>query len=209
MIKQNQQNNNMKILKIILIVIAILVVAGLGIAMMQPAEGSIESSIVINASPESIYEEAVNIKKLDAWSPWYKIEPSAYSYEGPEEGVGATSKWDSENPDLRKGSITIIEVIPNELVKTEMKFDGMDANFGSWVKIEQDGDSSKVTWGYNYSDLGLFWRFLFGLGDMNAEMLPKFEQGLNDLKQIVESKPTPEPEIMEEEMAADSLAIEE
>ncbi len=198
----------MKILKIIIVVVVVLVVGALAFAMMQPSEGKLESSIMINATPESIYEEVVNIKKLDAWSPWYKIEPAAYYYEGPEEGVGATSKWDSENPELRKGSITIIEAVPNKSIKTEMKFEGMDANFGSWVSIEPMGDQSKVTWGYTFGNLSLMWRFIFGLGDMNEEMMPKFEQGLADLKQTVEAKPVAEPEMMEEGMESDSTMVE-
>ena len=198
----------MKILKIIGIILLVIIVGCLGMAIMQSDHGSINSSISINASPESVYEECVNIKKMDAWSPWHAIEPSAFSYEGPEEGVGATSKWNSENPELGIGSLKIIEVTPNEYLKSDMKFEGFDGTFNSWVKIEEEGEGSKVTWGYDYSDIGLMGRFFMSLMDVNEEMLPKFDQGLADLKKIVESKPTPEPEVMEEGMASDSTAME-
>jgi uncharacterized protein YndB with AHSA1/START domain len=198
----------MKILKIIVIVIVVIVVGALVFAMMQPSEGSIESSIVINASPESVYEEAVNIKKMDAWSPWYNLDPAAFTYEGPEEGVGATSKWESENEELKTGSLKIIEAVPNEMIRTEMKFGDFEGNFSSWVKLSAEGEGTKVIWGYNYSDLPLIGRFFTGLIDMDVEMMPKFEQGLSDLKQIVEAKPVAEPEMMEEVMEADATMVE-
>ncbi|MEQ9169063.1 MAG: SRPBCC family protein [Fulvivirga sp.] len=199
----------MKALKIIVIILIIIIGVALVMAVTQPSEGSLESSIVINASPEMIYEEAINIKKMDVWSPWYNIEPSAFSYEGPEEGVGATSKWVSENPDLGVGSLTIIEAVPNESLRTKMVFEGFNGTFNSWLKLTPEGDATKVEWGYDYSELDMVARFFMSMMDINEQMTPMFEKGLEDLRQIVESKPTPEPEIMEEEIAMDSLAIEE
>lgn len=199
----------MKILKYVGIVIVVLIAAFVIMALMQPDHGSVSSSIKINAAPESVYAECVNIKKMDAWSPWHAIEPSAFSYEGPEEGVGATSKWNSENPDLGIGSLQIVEVRENEYIKSEMKFEGFNGTFNSWVKIEEDGDGSNVTWGYDYSEIDLIGRFFMSLMDINEEMMPKFEKGLSDLKQIVESKPAPQPEVMEEGIASDSTMTEE
>lgn len=197
----------MKALKIIGVLILLLVITFYIIVSGSPAEGQIEDSIVINAPVEVVYEEVINIKKLDAWSPWYNLDPDAYTYEGPAEGVGATSKWDSENSELRKGSITIVEATPNQGIKTDMVFDGIDGKFNSWVHLESQGDQTKVTWGYSYSGLGTFWRFIFGLGDTEAEMRPKFEKGLADLKAIAEAKPIPEPEAIE--ISPDSTEVTE
>lgn len=199
----------MKALKIIGIILVLVIGIALVMAIMQPTEGSLESSIMIDASPEMIYEEAVNIKKMDVWSPWYNIEPSAFSYEGPEEGVGATSKWVSENPDLGIGSLTIIEAVPNKSIKTKMVFEGFNGTFNSRLNLTAEGESTKVVWGYDYSELDIVARFFMSLMDINEQMTPMFEEGLVDLKEIVESKPMPEPEIIEEEMAADSLATVE
>lgn len=199
----------MKALKFIGIILILIIGIALVMALIQPTEGSLESSIVIDASPEMVYEEAINIKKMDAWSPWYNIEPSAFSYEGPEEGIGAISKWVSENPDLGVGSLTIIEAVPNQSLKTKMVFEGFNGTFNSRLNLTPEGDATKVVWGYDYSELDLTARFFMSLMDINEQMTPMFEKGLADLKGIVESKPMPEPEIMEEEMAADSLATEE
>ncbi len=198
----------MKALKIIGITILLIVTIAVIMAMMQPASGSLDSSIVIDASPEMIYEESINIKKMDAWSPWYNIEPAAFSYEGPEQGVGATSKWSSENPDLGIGSLTIIEAIPHEYIKTKMVFEGFNGTFNSWIKLTPEGEATKVVWGYDYSDLDLMGRFFMSIMDINEEMMPMFEKGLADLKNIVEAKPKPEPEVIEEEVSADSVSMD-
>ncbi|TRX49214.1 SRPBCC family protein [Fulvivirga sp. M361] len=204
----------MKVLKVIGIILAVVVVIFAAtffiVSSGQPAEGNLESSIVISASPETIYEEAVNIKKLDAWSPWYAMDPGAYTYEGPEEGVGATSKWSSENPELGIGSLKIIEAVENKSIKTQMKFEGFNGNFSSYLNLEPAENGTKVVWGYNYKDIDQVGRFFMGLMDVNEEMMPMFEKGLSDLKQIAEAKPVPTAEVMEPVTeASDSTIAEE
>ncbi len=199
----------MKILKIIGAIVMIAIIAFVAMALSASPEGSIESSIVIDAPPEMVYEECVDIKKMDAWSPWHNLEPSAFTYEGPASGVGARSVWSSENPELGNGSLEIIEAVPNKSLKTKMVFEGFNGQFYSWVKLEpQDENKTEVVWGYNYSDLDLIGRFFMSIMDINEEMTPKFEEGLADLKEIVESKPTPEPEMSEEMMESDSTAMD-
>ncbi|MEO0555038.1 MAG: SRPBCC family protein [Bacteroidota bacterium] len=201
----------MKALKIIggiiFVLIAIIAVIAYSIISGQPAEGGLEDSIVINAPASSVYEEMVNIEKLDAWSPWYNLDPDAYTYEGPEAGVGATSKWDSENPELQKGSLTITETIPNKSLKTKMIFEGMTGDFSSSIKLEETNGQTTVTWGYTFQNLDNVGRLFVGMMDMETDMRPMFVQGLNDLKTIVEAKPLPEPEIAE--VASYSTVISE
>lgn len=199
----------MKVLKIVGAIVVIAIIAFFAMASSADSEGSIESSIVIDAPPEMVYEECIDIKKMDAWSPWHNIEPDAFTYEGPASGVGAKSVWASENPELGNGSLTIIEAVPNESIKTDMVFEGFNGQFNSWVKLEpQDDNKTKVIWGYNYSDLDLMGRFFMSIMDINEEMTPKFEEGLADLKEIVEAKLTPEPEMSEEMMESDSTAMD-
>lgn len=199
----------MKILKIIGAIVVIAIIAFVAMALSASPEGSIESSIVIDAPPEMVYEECVDIKKMDAWSPWHNLEPSAFTYEGPASGVGARSVWSSENPELGNGSLEIVEAVPNKSLKTKMVFEGFNGQFYSWVKLEPQGENkTEVVWGYNYSDLDLIGRFFMSIMDINEEMTPKFEEGLADLKEIVESKPTPEPEMSEEMMESDSTAMD-
>ena len=204
----------MKALKIIggIIVglVVLLVIVFYAVVSGQPPEGGLEDSIVINAPAELVYEEVVNIKKLDAWSPWHNMDPDAFSYEGPEEGVGATSKWDSELQDLSKGSVTITEAIPNQGIKTKMTFEGMTGDFASSIKLEETDGQTKVTWGYTFENLDNVGRFFVGLMDMDTDMRPMFVEGLNDLKTIVEAKPIPEPVVLEEvEMDSDSTEMAE
>ncbi|MEM6525038.1 MAG: SRPBCC family protein [Bacteroidota bacterium] len=201
----------MKVLKIVggivLALVVIIAIIAYSVINGQPPEGGLEDSIVINAPAESVYEEMVNIKKLDAWSPWYNLDPGAYSYEGPEEGVGAMSKWNSDLPELGQGSLTITEAIPNEGLKTKMVFGEMSGDFASSIKLEEIDNQTKVTWGYSFQNLDNVGRFVVGMMDIEAELLPMFEQGLNDLKTIVEAKPLPEPEPEVLEVTSDSTQV--
>ncbi len=183
----------MKALKIIagIVVGLILIIAVVFFVVVsgQPAHGGLEDSIVINAPAELVYEEVINIKKLDAWSPWHNLDPESFTYEGPEEGIGATSKWNSVLQDLGTGSLTIVEAIPNQGIKTKMDFGGMAGDFSSTVDLEPQGEQTKVTWGYTFENMDALGRFFVGLMDIEKEMRPMFQQGLNDLKNIVEAKP--------------------
>lgn len=191
----------MKILKIVggifIILIIAIAIGAYSIISGQPAEGGLEDSIVINAPAELVYEEMINIKKLDAWSPWYNLDPEAYSYEGPEEGVGAKSIWNSELQELGTGSLTIVEAVPNKSLKTKMVFGGMAGDFSSHISLEDTGGQTKVVWGYTFENLDNQGRLVVGLMDIEANLRPMFVQGLGDLKAIVEAKPLPQPETIE------------
>ena len=89
-----------------------------------------------------------------------------------------------------------------------MKFESFPGKFSSWIKLSSEGEGTKVVWGYDYSEINIIGRFFMGMMDINTTMLPMFDQGLADLKQIVEAKPAAEPEMMEEAMESDSTMVE-
>jgi len=195
----------MKVLKVIGIIVGILLIAFLALSLTSSPEGSLESSIIIEAPPAAVYEECVNIKKMDAWSPWYNLDPASFSYEGPEEGVGAKSNWDSEHQELGQGSVTIVEAEENRLIRTKMAFGDFAGDFGSWVKLEPVDEGTKVIWGYDYSNLDLVGRFFMSIMDINEEMMPKFDEGLADLKATVEAKPVEQPDALTTPVEQDSI----
>lgn len=180
----------MRVLKIIGGVVVILIVAMVVFALLQPEEGHYERSIVIDAPPEVIYEEIDDVRSLDAWSPWYELDTAAFTYEGPESGVGGISRWESEHPELGAGSSEIIETEENKMVKTRLQFYDSDGNFYSTIRLDEAPEGTKVTWSYDFEDLDLMMRFFTGFMDMDEMMSTKFDAGLNKLKQIAESKPS-------------------
>jgi hypothetical protein len=187
----------MKALKIVgIAVLALIVVAVVTISFMSP-KAHMDRSIVVNGSPASVLEEFSNFQKFNVWSPWSKMDPQAkYTFEGPESGVGAKMSW--EGPKSGIGSQETVEYEPGKRVRNLMKFDMMEGAMFSEIFVEAVPEGTKVTWTYDQD--------VSGTGPMNAAigkffgasmdgmMGPQYEEGLEAMKKIVESKPQPEPE---------------
>ncbi len=199
----------MKVLKFIgLGLIAIVVLAAI-YASFQPKEGQTERTIVIERSPEVIYPEVSTMKSFNEWSPWFTIDPETeYTYEGPESGVGAKMSWESDHPDVGAGSQWIIDAKANELVTLQLDF-GFAGGYYADMILKPVDNGTEVTWTYRYEDLDLMGAFFASAMDAEGMVGNSYVTGLQQLKEYVEAKPMPEPEIMEVEMASDSLATEE
>ena len=179
----------MKIFKIIGITLLIIIGFVLAVGLMAPSEANLERSITIEASASNVFNELKGIKEINAWSPWRKIDPEGtkYTYSGPELGVGSKVDWKSEHDDVGVGSQEIIEISVNSKVKTKMFFGGMDTpSYADFILIEENG-STKVIWTFS-GDMGANpMNRLFGLLLDNI-LGPFYEEGLQNLKSLVESK---------------------
>ena len=198
----------MKILKIVGVVLVVLIVVALAYASMQKGAGELERTVVIERPAEMVYSQVSNLKNFNNWSPWFTIDPeTVYSYEGPESGVGAKMSWKSDHPDVGEGSQWITGAKENEEVNLTLDF-GFAGGYYSDMLLEPTDNGTRVTWVYKYQDLDLMGKLFTGL--MGAEQMvgDSYEKGLQDLKAYVEAQPLPEPEIIEEEMAMDSLVSE-
>lgn len=181
----------MKILKNILIAILALVVIVLAIGFFSPRNVTLERSVTINASAASIFEELNSVKPMQKWGPWGKIDPDGteYTFEGPEFGVGSKVTWVSDHPDVGTGIQTIVESINNQKVRTELYFGGFDEPSYADILITANGESSNVTWTFEGDMSNNPINKLFGLM-MESMLGPSYEDGLQNLKVMVESKPT-------------------
>ena len=180
----------MKALKIIGIVVLAIVVIFLIAVLVQPSQAHIEKSIVINAPAASVFPEVSRFRNFTAWSPWSKMDPEVkQTFEGEEGTVGAKMMWDG--PKTGKGSQEIESIEENKSVKCALRFDGYDGVFYSSFILEPEGEGTKVTWTYDGANKGFggkaMWMF------MGSMMKDQYDQGLMDLKKLVEEKPKPEP----------------
>jgi hypothetical protein len=189
----------MKALKITgIVVLSIIAIAVVCVAVMSP-KSHLERSVVINAQPAAIYGELISFKNVNAWSPWFKLDPNMkHTYEGPEAGVGAKMTWDSEDPQVGKGAQWILETEENKRVKSGMSFAEMEGNFIAEFILEPAPEGTKVTWTYdgdvsNTATMNAAMGKFFG-AFTDSMLGPSFEQGLDALKRRVESKPAPEPQ---------------
>ncbi len=181
----------MKAIKIIGIILLVIITIGLVATLMQPSDGHIEKSIVINAPASSVFPEVSDFKKFNVWSPWAKMDPTAkQTVQGMPASVGHTMAWDGSKSGT--GSQWTEEIRENAFVKNGMKFGGSETTFYNEFILAPEGQGTKVTWTYDGANEGLGGKAMWLV--MGPMLGNQYEQGLKDLKQLVESRPVVEPE---------------
>jgi hypothetical protein len=173
---------------IILALVAIVGVLCVVIAT-RPEDFKVARSATLNASPAAVFEQVNDLHKWDAWSPWAKLDPNAKStFEGPTSGKDAKMSWDG-NSDVGAGSMTIVESKPNELVRIKLDFvRPFEGTSDVEMKVEPVGDQTKLTW--SMASKNNFIAKAIGLViDCEKMCGDQFEQGLANLKGIVEAQP--------------------
>jgi hypothetical protein len=177
----------MKTLKKILLAVGLLLLVLLIVSQLLPSQYHVERSVVIAAKADAIHPWINNLKKWPEWSAWTaaKDPTLVYNYEGPEEGVGAISKWDAKK--MGEGSMKLTESDPAKWVKLDLSFDhGKYLSKGTFT-FEPAGDGTKVTWGMDgnvsRNPMDRYFSLL-----MDSMIGKDFEEGLGNLKQKVEAK---------------------
>ncbi|MEK6805354.1 MAG: SRPBCC family protein [Pseudomonadota bacterium] len=177
----------MKLLKGLVIFVAVLVAAIVGIGFALPDTAKLERSIEINSPPATVFVILNSFKRFQEWSPWKKYDPnSVVSYGGPEIGVGAKMAWDGEQG---SGSQEIIESTPYERVGIRLVFGGFENDrYIAAYRLEPVGaTATRVIWNFDAQYTSMLGRY-FGL--MTDAMLgPDYEEGLANLKALVETLP--------------------
>ncbi len=168
--------------------LAALLVVVLIIPFFKSPHFRVERSRSIPASAEALFPFVNNHKKFNEINPWLKMDPSAkVSYAGPESGVGAVSSW--EGGKTGKGSATIIESKPNELVKLRMDWKApMEGTSTVEYTLVPDGGKTKLTWAM-YGDNNYIGKLMSMIMDCEKMCGPPFEQGLADIEKAVTAKP--------------------
>lgn len=175
-------------MKKILYVLAALIVIVLVATALMPSKIHIERSAVIKASPATVYRYVADFRQFNRWSPWAQRDPETqYEFGGPVVGVGSTMSWKSEHPEVGSGSQQVVEAEPPHMLKVRLEFgEDMGPAFAGYT-LEQQEDGTRIVWTFD-SEVGFnpLHRF-FGLM-MDKWVGADYDQGLSDLKQLVESE---------------------
>lgn len=176
----------MKILKISLFVVLVLVAVLIAVGAALPDSSHVERSVVIDVPPEQVFKLANTIKKFNQWSPWYPIDPDTeYTFSGPDEGVGASMAWHSDNKQVGSGRQTITQSQPNELIKVELDFGTMGIADASY-QLTAEGAGTHFVWAFDVEHGGSLINRYFGLM-MDKWVGADYETGLAKLKQVAET----------------------
>ena len=172
-----------------ILLVLLLVIAGFAVYVaMLPPDFKVERSAMIAAPAADVFAQVNNFHNWDAWSPWAKLDPKAKNtFEGAESGVGAKFAWDG-NSDVGAGSMEIIESKPAESIKIDLRFTKpMEGTNLTQFTFKPDGEKTNVTWTMTGKS-NFIGRAMCVFMNMDKMVGGKFEEGLNNLKNIVEPK---------------------
>lgn len=177
--------------KKILIVLVGLIAAFLIVVALQPSGYAIARTQIMAAPPAVVFAQVNDLHKWDAWSPWARMDPAAKNtFEGPPEGTGAVFRW-AGNDQIGEGSMTIIESKPGELVRVRLDFlKPMAGTSESQLTFAKEGNGTVVTWTMTGKN-DFVGKVVCLFMNMDKMLGGQFDQGLANLKGVVEAAPRP------------------
>ncbi len=175
-------------MKKVLIIIIAMIVAILGYAAVSPKDFKIEKSITINKPVAEVFSYLRLIKNSESWQPWTRMDPEMKKeFKGVDGTVGAISSW-SGNSQVGIGEEEIKAISENQRIDFELRFvKPLQTTNTAFLSTEEiSANETKVTWSMSGNT-----PFPFNLICimMHETVEKNFEQGLNNLKTILEKSP--------------------
>ena len=178
----------MKIIKRILVILVVLIALIVVVGFFMPGNVETTQQISIKAKPEVVFAHLNNLRNWDLWAKWNQMDPNwQVTYTDPASGSGAGYDWESEDPMVGAGSMTINESLENQLIKARLDFrdwSGADMQ----MELSTSGDNTTITWSFVSDQAGnrLFDRY------MNLFLPAMLEEdlmaGLTNLKALTEAQ---------------------
>lgn len=158
------------------------------VGFLLPKTAHVERSIVIDATPSTVFTILNGFRQFRRWSPWQDADPDmTITFEGPVAGVGAKQTW-AGNSAVGTGSQEILESEPYRRILVRLQFGDFGGEFRAPYTLEPEGSGTRLTWGFD-ADYGgnLIGRY-FGLL-VDGMVGPDYEKGLAKLKAFAETLP--------------------
>ncbi len=177
----------MKALRVILIILLVIFGAYCIWMATLPSTYKVERSAVIDAPPSQVYAVVSDFKSWGDWDPWNRKDTTIkHEFGDHTQGVGAMYSWTSENSG--SGTQEIVAAEENKSMETKLVFEGMGDSQTHWTFEEVPENKTKVTWDLT-GEVGFFSRWQTVM--MDQFVGKDYEDGLDNLKEKVESMPAP------------------
>jgi hypothetical protein len=178
----------MKIVKRILIGVAILVAVPLIVGLLVRTDFAVEREVIINKPKNEVFNYVRYLKNHANFSKWEAMDPKMKKdYRGTDGTVGFVSAWDSDNQDVGKGEQEIKKIIEGERIDVEIRMRSpFQSTDPAYITTESVADNqTRVRSGY----LGKMHYPTNLLCPFIAEKIGKdMETGLTNLKTILETQ---------------------
>ncbi len=181
----------MKILKFLAILLVVIIAIPMLIALFVPKNYSVERQVTINKPKDQVFEYARYLRNQDEFSKWAQMDPNMEKYYSGNDGkVGFISGWKSENDEVGSGEQEILAIQDGERIDYALRFfEPFESEDNAYMAFEaQSSDETRVAWGFDGSmayPMNLMLLFM----DMEELIGNDFEQGLQKMKEILESNP--------------------
>ncbi len=156
--------------------------------IISPKTYHVSRSIEIQKPKTVVFEHLKYLKKQEVWSPWQKKDPNMEKkFTGTDGTVGAISYWNG-NKEVGEGEQEITKIIEGERVEGELRFlKPWKSVSDCYIQADEIGDGTKVTWGFSGKNAFPFSIMMLFMS-MDKMVGKDFEEGLSELKQIVENE---------------------
>ncbi len=190
----------MKFLKRLLIFIVALVAIVLIVALIAPRNFDTEKEIVINKPKQEVFDYLKYIKNQDNFGVWQMMDPDAKkNFIGEDGTVGFTYEWDGKK--IGKGRQVIAAIDEGNKLETDLYFmESKEAAKSYFILTEKSPNETSVKWGITGKT-----PYPFNIINLFMDMGKDFEDGLQNLKNVVESQESP---IINETPISDTLINE-
>ena len=183
----------MVIIKRILLGIVALLVLFFVVGFLLPRDVRVERSVEIDASPQAVFTMVNDFQQFNRWQPWAQIDPTTrYVYEGPATGAGSRMTWYSDHPQVGDGMQEITLSEPYSRVRMALDFGTGGLANADYLIDAVGAGGSILTWTLETDMGGNPVARYVGLM-MDGMVGPAYEQGLANLKEILENRPRREP----------------
>ena len=172
----------------ILIALAVIVIVFVVVVALRPSEYRVARTLMISAPAAAVFAQVNDFHKWDAWNPWAKIDPAMkQTYAGAPAGAGAVYTW-TGNKEVGEGRMTLAESRPHELIRIDLEFlKPFAATSIAEFTFEPEGNQTVVTWSMA-GKVNFVARVIHLFVDMDKMIGANFEQGLADMKSVVEGQ---------------------
>lgn len=158
------------------------------LALVAPRNYSVSRSIKIDLPRSEVFDYIRLVKNQDNWSPWKKKDPDMkQEFVGEDGTVGFVSKWEG-NKHVGTGEQEILGIDEGKNLKTELRFlKPWESKSNAFINCSDADQGTLVEWGFSGRHkvpVNVMMMFM----NMEKVVGKDFDEGLNELKQILENK---------------------
>ena len=177
----------MKAIKYILFLLLIFIIGVSIYVAVQPNSFEVSRERTINAPSSVIYDQIIELKNWEEWSPWKEKQPNAtISYSEITNGIGGSFSWEDKDG---TGTIRTISETPNTFIEEEIQFDDFEPSIINWTFVPDSNGNTKVTWKIKSDNIPFMFKAYSAFsGGFDKIFGPDFERGLEKLDSIVVAK---------------------